>query len=332
MDSSTAWLWLISVPHQCRRYGYGNSGSGSAYNFQRKRLHLLPWIESRCKVAGIDFLNDSKVTRSMTVRYDVIGLVQVRLGHRWESNLTVWSREAEFLRAYLCNPTDAYVVHVLQTFCFQVPLLVGSMRRAGRNGIAKICVSDTRSHVLHPNFYDCSMLEHAGVTRDGLNCSLRDFCIHSRINVNDLPGLLGVVVVDPISKLVIQRMWHDIVLRGSWKLPRPLFTVPLAADLAKLPAEVEKPDESPIAHEDLVIAIDAVRSWAPKLIAAADELEERPQQTMLLQKVVSLLCKVDRLLFPDVHPDVLEDPGAMASSRSYVTSHICRSYLRSSKD
>ena len=201
----------------------------------------------------------------------VLGLVQVRLGMQYTNNLTNWSCEAEALRAFLLNPTaDAYLAHVTRAFAWQVPLGVSTMLDSC--GVVRK-LSTRHGRTLHPNFFDeASMREFMGARGNNV-CSLEALCGEWDIDLHNLHRTLGVVLPLPVAECVVRGQWHDIVLQGSWKLPRPLF--PAQQHLFTDPPVFEGLDRSPIGHREIAAAIRSLRSWAPIILEAADPLEER---------------------------------------------------------
>ena len=323
MDQGHRFVWLAERPlgsDRTRRPMMGGKRprlffSEETWLQDRLRSHM-PVEEGRPKYHGCDAGECS-----------IVGLLRLQVLSAWHGDSTHWTEEANALREYLEDPTDCYVVRVIEAFSFASPLSRDRMRSvknenaklrcAPEGGIVHACNLDAATLSLHNGNLTTDQTDRLPVT-------VAEVCHRWDLPLDELAKLRTHVQPKPIAQLVLEGRWHDLVWLARWRSPFP--AQPENLDLDELrQASYEAIDlANTSAFSEIRALLRDLQRWLPKILQATEAGEvERERQR--LDAHCTFLAQLERHFKPSRR-------HAGKKNESLVSAHLLASTLCNMRD
>ena len=289
-------LWLCSVAHPRQRM----TVDGHAHHLRLEQSSA--WFKGLLQDAGVPC---SWTTTHVlhADKFKLQGVLQIdeRDVQSWNGSLTSWSREGMPLHDYYHNPLDSFIVRAKSVFKLDDARPVYTKRDnrmresqlSGADGIFQPSGLDFNVLAALPGF---ERLVHDAFGRAPSRATLSEVLQRWGVPPDGFDGIAACLLPEPISELVLQGRWQDLLWIGRWGwFKSPLckqgmwegFRVPPAVQAAKGQHEVLRSE--PLDLLEVEGFLQNLRRWSPVVLSQCNSEEERAGEQMHLEAFATWL-------------------------------------------
>ena len=289
-------LWLCSVAHPRQRM----TVDGHAHHLRLERNSA--WFNGLLQDSGV--LCSWTTTHVLHVdKFKLQGVLQIdeKDVQSWNGSLTSWSREGMLLHDYYHNPLDSFIVRAQTVFKLDDARPVytkrdNRMRESQLSGADGIFQPSGLDFNVLSSCLGCERHVHDAFGRAPRRATLSEVVQCWGVQPDGFDGIAACLLPEPISELVLQGRWQDLLWMGRWGwFKSPLcqrgmwegFVVPPAVQSATGQHEVLRSE--PLNLLEVEGFLNSLRRWSPIVLSHCNSAEEQAGEQLQLEAFATWL-------------------------------------------